>query len=207
MLAAALALACTAAPVASGHQFGGSGGGPIVATSVSPTPYSLGLPGGTLNATGAQQTALVQHRLGEGVSSPTTPYSLGLPGGTLNATGAQQTALVQHRSGEGVSSPTTPYSLGLPGGTLNATGTQQTARFQGRSDQGVSARRFTFGLGGVELSRWEAQRIAVRGHQSEDAIGWLIVIGAVALVVIGTAFATRRQRVGKHGSSQTVQTA
>jgi hypothetical protein len=180
MLAAALALAITAAPVASGHQMGGSGGD-----------------------------------LSAGNSVPLTPHMVGLPGGSLNPTVAQQAAVVLHRSGEGV--PLTPHEFGLPGGTLNPDhSAQQTARFQGRHAVGpattvpvapVTRPPYTFGLGGVELSRWEAQRIALRRNQSGDPIGWLIGIGAVAFVVIGTALATRRQSVEKPGSSQTVQTA
>jgi hypothetical protein len=181
MLAAALALAVTSAPVASGHQMGGSGGDLSVANSVPLTPHMVGLPGGSLN-----------------------PDHI-----------AQQTAVVLHRSGEGV--PLTPHEVGLPGGSLNPDHiAQQTARFQGRSHAvgpattvpvaPVTRPPYTFGLGGVELSRWEAQRIALRRNQG-DPIGWLIGIGAVAFVVIGTALATRRQSVEKPGSSQTVQTA
>jgi hypothetical protein len=71
MLAAALALAFTAAPIASGHQ---------LANNPSPTPHSLGLPGGTLNPTGGGDPR-VTHRV------LPTPHSLGLPGGTLKPTG------------------------------------------------------------------------------------------------------------------------
>jgi hypothetical protein len=53
MLAAALALAFTAAPVATGMQLAG-GGDPSAANCLSPTPYSLGLPGGTLCQTGGR---------------------------------------------------------------------------------------------------------------------------------------------------------
>jgi hypothetical protein len=172
MLAAVLALACTAAPAAFGHPHAGD---------LSVTPRSLGLPGGTLNPSGAQQTAVVQHRsravgpataVGDGVSSSLTPRSLGLPGGTLNPSGAHQTAVVHHGSGERVSS--TPYSLYVRGGPLVL---------------------------------MEAQRNEFRKHQSGDPIGWLIGIGAVGLVVIGTGLATRRQRVEKEKPTQTVQPA
>jgi hypothetical protein len=168
MLAVALALACTAAPVASGYRLL-PGEHPSVATSVSPSHPS-----------GAQQTAFVQHRsravgpataVGDGVSS-LTPRSLGLPGGTLNPSGARQPAVVHHGSGEAVSS--TPYSLYVRGGPLVL---------------------------------MEAQRNELRKHQSGDPIGWLIGIGAVGLVVIGTGLATRRQGVEKQEPTQTVQPA
>ena len=66
MLAAALALAFAAAPAAFGHQLPAAGGGgdpsvasgdPSVANCFSPTPHSLGLPGGTLCGTGGGDPA------------------------------------------------------------------------------------------------------------------------------------------------------
>jgi hypothetical protein len=107
MLAAALAVACTAAPVASAQP--PRSGHPSGAISASATPHSLGLPGGTLNGpsdpSGAKRV-------------PTTPRSLGLPGGTLNGP--------SDPSGT-KSVPTTPRSLGLPGGTLNPPAAPRTA--------------------------------------------------------------------------------
>jgi hypothetical protein len=118
MLASALALAFTAAPVATGHPLAGFSGDPTASNSVPLTPRMIGLPGGTLHPT-AGGGASDSNRV------PLTPRMIGLPGGTLHPMGARGTTLAQHRSSGGVSP--TPYLLGLRGGSLTRWEAQRIA--------------------------------------------------------------------------------